>query len=244
MANTNSDPTIDSLFRLLDQWRHLPAYGLENRVDPFFALFLPEILKARFDVDIDQRIIPEFPLKKDQNRQSTKVDYFALSRKQDRAFLIELKTDMHSMDDTQIEYLKSAAGKELHQILCGLRELCTANRSHNSRKKYFYLLRILADLHLVTLPPDLEEKICGGNPRGVYECMERIGVTPNHARPEIVYILPDAEGGKKELDPQFNCIGFKYIAGFLKKRRGEIRQRFAECLENWIEPAGTSACTD
>ena len=38
-------PTIERVFKLLDNWRHLPDYQLERRADIFFALFLPEVLK-------------------------------------------------------------------------------------------------------------------------------------------------------------------------------------------------------
>ena len=51
MAN-NYAPTVADVFGLLDEWRHLPAYGLETRVAPFFALFLREVLSARFGVEL------------------------------------------------------------------------------------------------------------------------------------------------------------------------------------------------
>ena len=234
-----TDPTIESLFRLLDQWRHLPAYRLENRTDPFFALFLPEILKAYYDTEFTPLVIPEFPLKKAQNKQSTKVDYFALSKERDRAFLIELKTDMGSLDDkAQIEYLKCAAKKDLHQILCEIKAISGAERSPDKRKKYFHLLRILADLCLITLPPNLEEKLYGGKSTGVYKCIEQIEVTANPAKPQVVYILPYAEKGKEILPREFDCIGFKDVAQCVSRRDGEISREFAKYLEKWTKPAG------
>ena len=99
----NGEPTIECVFDLLDRWRHLPAYQLERRADIFFALFLPEVLGAHLSkqencsVEINPTLIPEFPIKKRDSNQSINVDYFALSQDGERAFLIELKTDMKSI---------------------------------------------------------------------------------------------------------------------------------------------------
>ena len=71
---------INSLFDSLDDWRNLPSYQLERRADIFFSLYLAEVLKKKRNIDIDSRIIPEFPVikrtkDKDNNtRQSFKVD--------------------------------------------------------------------------------------------------------------------------------------------------------------------------
>lgn len=96
----NSAATIERVFELMDRWRHLPAYQLERRADIFFALFLPEVLEKHFEVDISQTLIPEFPVKNPNNNQSSNVDFLALQQSQDgnpdRAFLVEIKTDMGS----------------------------------------------------------------------------------------------------------------------------------------------------
>ena len=65
-----------------DQWRHLPAYQLERRVDVFFGLFLPEVIVRRFKAPFG-KLIPEFPLHKGKTRisedcgdnQSVNVDF-------------------------------------------------------------------------------------------------------------------------------------------------------------------------
>jgi hypothetical protein len=64
---------IDKLFDLLDDWRLLPDYQLERRADIFFALSLPEIIKGKFNKNIEY-IIPEFPIKKVESNQSFKID--------------------------------------------------------------------------------------------------------------------------------------------------------------------------
>ena len=59
----NQSRTIADVFNLLDRWRHLPAYRLEPRVAPFFALFLRDVLSTRFGIQLHDIVIPEFPLR-------------------------------------------------------------------------------------------------------------------------------------------------------------------------------------
>ena len=56
---------LHTVFANLDRWRHFPAYQLERRADIFFSVYLPEALAKVTGVEIDPRMIPEFPLKLD-----------------------------------------------------------------------------------------------------------------------------------------------------------------------------------
>ena len=62
-----SDPIIDKVFNLLDEWRHLPKYQLERRAPTYtLLLFLPDVCsKALNTTSRLEPIIPEFPMKKD-----------------------------------------------------------------------------------------------------------------------------------------------------------------------------------
>jgi hypothetical protein len=90
---------IDTLFDLLDAWRHFPSYQLERRADLYFALYLPEVLEAKFGFPVQPQLVPEFPLRigtldpDKTTSASYKVDYVALSTARDKALLVELKTD-------------------------------------------------------------------------------------------------------------------------------------------------------
>ena len=75
---------MDMLSRMLsqlDDWRHLPAYQLERRVDVLFGMLLPTVIAAKFGVDPeDCKVIPEFPLhkgklNKSNDNQSVKIDF-------------------------------------------------------------------------------------------------------------------------------------------------------------------------
>ena len=120
-----SDPIIDKVFDQLDQWRHLPKYQLERRADIYFAMFLPIVLQKHFNTEFKNTIIPEFPLKKD-NYQSQNADYFALSADCKRALLVELKTDVGSLDDDQFDYyLRRRRRQENGKILDELKSIVT-----------------------------------------------------------------------------------------------------------------------
>ena len=74
-------PTMETLFNHLDKWRHYAGYPLEPRVDTLFGLFLPKVIEDCCRVEeMHPQVIPQFPLKKSDNNQSDKVDFFALSK--------------------------------------------------------------------------------------------------------------------------------------------------------------------
>jgi hypothetical protein len=107
---------IEKIFSNLDIWRKLPKYQLERRLDIFFTIYLKEIVEVFYkeilnekDIKLSEVIIPEFPLKKDGSNNSTNVDYVMFCKKKTKVILIELKcTDVSSVNDKQIEYLKKS----------------------------------------------------------------------------------------------------------------------------------------
>ena len=199
-----SDPTIDTVFDLLDEWRGLPSYQLERRADIYFALFLAAVLESHCNTEFEPLVIPEFPLRrgtlwaeterKYQN-YSVKVDYVAFTKGYEQVVFVELKTDMESLRSKQDEYLHRASKLEFGEFLNGLCPLITNSRQ---RKKYDRLIHLLSN-----------------GPR-----------TAVHAKPKIVYIQPkgDAKGG---------CvITFEEFAKVVE-RSGDIGRRFAQSLTRW-----------
>ncbi|MCY4558943.1 MAG: hypothetical protein OXF79_21720 [Chloroflexi bacterium] len=217
---------VAALFDCLDAWRNLPAYQLERRADIFFGLFLPlaldHYLKPR-DISVDPRIIPEFPLGQSDTNRSDKADFFAVSRDRERAFLIELKTDMGSLRDSQEDYLNRAVARGLDAVLCDIRSIAKA-RNPRVRRKYYHLLRAIAALDLMTLPPDLERRIYDDS-HGVYDCINRIRIPSALPDIEVIHVLP---GSRKAMQ----CIDFKSFA-IAVEEQGEIGERFAASLRTW-----------
>ena len=75
----SEQPTMETLFNHLDRWRHFAGFPLETRVDALFGLFLPKVIEDCCGVEeMHPHVIPQFPLKKTDNNQSAKVDFFAL----------------------------------------------------------------------------------------------------------------------------------------------------------------------
>ena len=122
LSESGEFSTIKRVFKLLDKWRQLPAYKLQPRADIFFALFLPEVLRAHLakqnrSIEINSTLIPEFPIKTGSNNRSKRVDYLALSEDMSSAFLVELKTDMASQNEGQSDYLERASKTGLQGLV-------------------------------------------------------------------------------------------------------------------------------
>ena len=240
-GGTMTKPTIDHVFNLLDNWRHLPKYQLERRADIYFAMFLADVLKEHCGTSINPIIIPEFPLKKDNN-QSDNPDYFALSADCKRAFLVELKTDMTSLKEGQASYLASAAKKDLHAILSGLKSIIIntsgdAEKKMQNRRKYFHLFEDLEALGLIQLPSGLKDLIIhNDNHRGLKSLVDKVNVACSALTPEIIYILPK----EPDLDKQPYLTGIEIITfekfANIAKDQGPVGNRFAESLMKWVDP--------
>ena len=273
-SKSNEYPTIADLFCLLDGWRHLPNYQLERRADVFFALFLPEVLEEVLSKDnsivkIRRPLIPEFPIRTDKNEKnynlSKKVDYFALSEDGRRAFLIELKTDMQSIDKGQIDFIKSTARKGAAKIIWGVLEICQTTKE---RAKYVHLLSNLSQfglvkhkgevlsedtldqLHKNAVPVDRCRENCPtacSSPcrwrsertrqgKKFTKMLREVGPAKELPEVSVVYIQPKSKCDDP-IPSGWRRIYFDCFADHAKER-GSIGRRFAESLCGWKEPAG------
>lgn len=203
---------LNNLFNLLDDWRHLPAYQLERRADIFFALYLDKIIKHQTGVEIDY-IIPEFPVrvgeisdKHTKINQSFKIDYLAYAKKEEKVFLIELKTDQRSRRDKQDWYLQRAAEIGISGILKGLQKIYKAT---NQKAKYKYLLNKIEQIGWIT------------------QTEKSFNIKPTQIKPEILYIQP------RNLESLSNVISFNDIIAALADQKDEMARRFVESLGRW-----------
>lgn len=247
-SGKNSEVSLEGVLDLLDRWRHLPAYQLERRADALFAMFLPKVLE-RFGAN-NLCLIPEFPIKKslvgnDRTSQSIKVDYIAMSSDLTRAFIVELKTDMMSIDQKQIEDLKRASRKGMAEIVSGLKRIVVAKSvtaKPEIRGKYFNLLTYLEKFGLIDIPDvdGLRNLI----PSGKYnseEYKDRIDEIRLKGAPsiELVYVIPTKP--KKPQSCWLHGIPQVYFAEISKHARntgGTVGGVFADSLERWVVPAG------
>ncbi len=129
-------------FDMLIDWKKLPAYRLETRIDSILGYYLKDILQDKLN-KVVSLVIPEFPLRKgtlnprnklDPNR-SEKADFYV--RCQDGVnLLIEVKSASASRRVRQDEYLRLAQEIGMAALIEGLRQISTASRA---RHKYAHL---------------------------------------------------------------------------------------------------------
>jgi hypothetical protein len=203
---------INKIFDLLDTWRNLPAYQLERRADIFFALYLPKIISAKFEIDAEY-IIPEFPVRIGTIYNSTKlknpnlsfkIDYVVVSKSAGKIYLVELKTDDGSRRDKQDWYLEKSKEIGIKLLVDGILDIYKAT---SSKKKYGNLLNILSEIGFIKLPENTNTCID-------YDI-------------EIVYIQPNNDYSHKLI------ISFENIAEILKDEDDILTNRFVQSLLRW-----------
>ena len=234
-------PSMNDLLGLLDKWRHFPAFPLEPRSEMLFALFLPTVLEAHFRKDgvkIKPQVISQFPLKKEDNNQSNNVDFFALTENGERAFLIELKTDMNSWRREQDCYLRRAKRRGMCEVLRDLRIIAKVERPNSARRKYYHLLHAISEFGLIKLDPELDDKMYDHS-KGVYDAISKTRIL-NSPCLEVIYVQPRKPGceDKQSLVDGFNYIYFKEFADCIKEE-GELGKLFACYLRKWIADPAT-----
>ena len=248
LTDNGASRTVADVFCLIDNWRHLPAYRLEARSAPFFALFLRDVLSRRLNVDLHPIVIPEFPLRagtlygKEQldemraekkraarDNQSYNVDYVAFSRDRQTAFLVELKTDMSMISRAQEKYLCLARERKLGPLVSGIVEICEKSKK---RRKYVHLLHHLANLGLVSMDErEALYKATFPTPQsGWKEVFKSVRATVDGKlqSTRIVYIQPRKSKPKKDLE----YIYFDEVADIVQPL-GDLGRIFADYLREW-----------
>jgi hypothetical protein len=214
---------INTLFGLLDDWKHLPGYQLERRADIFFALHLKIIFEKVKGVKIDI-IIPEFPIQKNslpfhskfnikplkRPNQSFQIDYLCYSNTPiPKVYFIELKTEVNSRNNKQDWYLKNAKKIKIDGLLKGLKEIY---ENSNQKGKYNNLLKMLVEANDINW---------------VKMNSESFDVLETDIEPEIIYIQPRSDENKDSI------ITFNEIIEHLKGAEEPLTKRFLESLKKW-----------
>ena len=200
--------TIDHVFNLLDNWRHLPKYQLERRADIYFAIFLADALKSHFSTEFNSEVIPEFPLRhgtlgtevgNKHPNLSVNVDYVAFTTDNPGVYFVELKTDLNSRRTSQDDYLKRAKHLEFSKLVHGIHSIREKTEQTN---KYDHLLASLS----------------------------KLGVENLRNQPEIVYLQPRYD--QMSHKEYAHYIYFEEFAS-LVEGLGELGVRFAKSLREW-----------
>jgi hypothetical protein len=204
----------NSYFRMMRDWKKLPAYRAEPRIDSIVGFYLPDFASDYLNDKITG-IIPELPLRLatlDEEKtgdKSYKVDFYLLGASGTH-YLVEFKTDSSSRRDKQDEYLEQAKVKGMALIVDGILRIADVSTFKN---KYEHLIIKLKNLELL----DENRRYCGSN-----------------VLPEIVYVQPGFNTGKNNGD---NVIAFDWIADWLKRnyQEGDFEKELGETLAEWAE---------
>lgn len=199
-------------FEMMIDWKKLPAYKVEPRIDSLIGYFLKSILEDFLQEKFDE-IIPELPIrlgtvkpeleKTNYAERSYKVDFFAIGNKETN-YLIEFKTDTNSRRTKQDEYLKVSKELGTPKIIKGILKISNVS---TYTKKYNHLKEKLQKVGL------LDNKF------------EYSGKNKNL---EIIYVQP-SNHKKENL-----IIDFNWIANWLEKdKKDTFKVELANALKIW-----------
>jgi len=200
-------------FLMMQDWKKLPAYRMEPRIDSYIGYFLPAIAKEFLSDEI-MGIIPELPIrlgtikpelqKKRYADLSYKVDFYLLGSSGSNYFL-EFKSDNTSRRDKQDVYLKEASQIGMKKIVNGILKISSVS---TYIQKYSYLLDKLKTLKILN-----EDNMYTGRSDEI----------------KIIYLQPRNEDNEK------NCIEFLQVAEWLERNNGKdgFESYFASALRMW-----------
>lgn len=206
---------IDKYFDMLEDWKLLPAYKLEPRIDSLVGYALQTASADLLDVQC-KILIPELPIRLGtvhpqhvethlENR-SYKVDFYIRGQKGENVF-IEFKTDSESIRDEQIGYLAEAEEVRMKAIVEGILKL---HKATQHKQKYEHLLN----------------KLSMG---GLIDSKNQAQIADEEIR--IVFVQPRiVDGGKQE-----DVFDFKELSKSIRQSFPEERlmMRLANSLELW-----------
>ncbi|MGD8306540.1 MAG: hypothetical protein PVF17_07785 [Ignavibacteria bacterium] len=199
---------ISETLNWLNDWKKLPAYKAEPRVDFIVAGALPEIIKSKYNCNI-KLIIPELPIRigtiyKDLDiDKSYKVDFY-LYLENGKHLFIEFKTDSASRRVKQDKYLLASQNVGMKEIIDGIIKI---NSVTNYKTKYSHLIKKLLTAGLISeinskyLPSIAQDQI------------------------EILYIQPKATSS--------NEMGFDEISKLMSESDDKFYKMFSKILFSW-----------
>lgn len=201
-------------FSMMSDWKKLPAYKAEPRIDSIIGYYLKDILSDFLKVSIVD-IIPELPIrlgtvypekKIDHPNRSFKVDFYAVDT-DGMNYLVEFKTDKNSRRDKQDNYLERAKNVGMKKLVEGIVAISKVTAA-DYVPKYKHLKNKLLQLGII----DAADQF--------------VGKTDSV---KIVYVQP-LHDSKAEF-----CIDFIMISEWLRTKypEQEFEKEISETLHKW-----------
>jgi hypothetical protein len=203
-------------FAMMEDWKRLPAYKAEPRIDSFIGFYLPD-MASDFLKDKIIGIIPELPIRlgtvepdddgKPFADRSYKVDFYLLGIS-GKHYFAEFKTDSGSRREGQDKYLQKSKDVGMAAIVGGIMRIASVS---SYRTKYDHLLKKLKELGLID-----EQKKYSGKTDNI----------------EIVYVQPHRKDEDKD---QKHVIDFRWMSNWLtdKSGSGDFEAALSKTLSNW-----------
>jgi hypothetical protein len=200
-------------FEMMKDWKKLPAYRAEPRIDSLVGYYLPSFA-TDFLRDEIKGIIPEFPIRRATVKpehegtnfadRSYKVDFYLLGAS-GKNYFVEFKTDTRSLRDKQNKYLSEAKDCGMRSIVEGVSKIAKVSPY---REKYKHLL---SKLHRLGI---LDEN-------GTY--------SGKSDEIQVVFVQPNNKDGNEK------CIDFEWISGWLLTNYpgSEFETNLGNALEDW-----------
>ena len=200
-------------FEMLKDWKLLPAYKIEPRIDSLIGYYLPKIISDFLKIE-PIGIIPELPIRLDTIKpehqgtyyadRSYKVDFLVIGNN-NLNYLVEFKSDSRSRRDDQDLYLLESKTLGTKSIIEGIIQIAKLS---NYREKYKHLKGKLYAYGLI----DSEDRYTNLNPNF-----------------EIVYVQPSNYKNEN------NVIDFKWVSNWLKLNysNAEYEGELADALFSW-----------
>lgn len=217
---------LQNIFERLSDWKRLPNYQLERRLDIFISMYVKELLEEKL-WPLSDVIIPEFPISRKTLgetigiNQTVKVDYVLFPKDLNNPIIfLELKTDNGSVRDGQINYLLKAKNAGIEIILNDWIEVY--NKS-TSKKKYKYLFEKL-DKSGLTKTIWEEGKRVNQNPKPKINILYKPTI-------KLAILAPENPIG---LD-NFATFNFVELVKLLSKKNDEISNLLGMTLQDILD---------
>jgi len=143
---------LSDYFSKLEEYNSIPKLQIERAISPLLSVFIEELIKEflinkpELSGEIEL-ILPEFPLKK-ENNQSTNIDWLLVNKEKQILLFVELKTATTSFNSEQLDtyvliqkYIQKFGAKFLYDDIKIIRN------NSSEKNKYDFILQRLSAFH-------------------------------------------------------------------------------------------------
>jgi hypothetical protein len=140
---------VEQILEKLSEYKGLPTYQFERRLDPFIMLYLGDVFNDKFGATDFRMIYPEFPMFTNSktgelnksDKRATYCDYLMYSRSLRQLIMLEYKTDNSSIGEIQFNNYISNCKEGWQSLWLKYIDNAKTNKKPSYRAKYVYGLK-------------------------------------------------------------------------------------------------------